>query len=264
MKKRVFIDMDGTLARFHDEEQYLERMFEKGFFRNLKPFEDLIGTMQLFVRHCPDVEVYILSATVDGIPPYCIDEKQDWLDMYLPQIDRQHRIFTKVGENKADYIPDGIHPSDTLIDDYNKNLEEWQAAGGLAVKAKNNINHKGLVGELWKGQLIDITDSPKNNIMLLAAVTNSEHLSDVKSKYEREQKTKALEAKICEERLQDLRDYWNGETNDEETQEWRENLDFWEARIVALWDDGYSDRLERLGQELNEISNAAESDDMEL
>ena len=28
---RLFVDMDGTLARFHDEVQYLERMFEKGF-----------------------------------------------------------------------------------------------------------------------------------------------------------------------------------------------------------------------------------------
>lgn len=28
---RIFVDMDGTLARFHDEVGYLERMFEKGF-----------------------------------------------------------------------------------------------------------------------------------------------------------------------------------------------------------------------------------------
>ena len=28
-RKRLFIDMDGTVARFHDEVDYLERMFEK-------------------------------------------------------------------------------------------------------------------------------------------------------------------------------------------------------------------------------------------
>ena len=32
---RIFVDMDGTLARFHDEVGYLERMFEKGFFSGL-------------------------------------------------------------------------------------------------------------------------------------------------------------------------------------------------------------------------------------
>lgn len=45
-----------------------------------------------------------------------------------------------------------------LIDDYNKNLLEWQKAGGTSVKAKNNINHKGLHGELWKGELIDVVN----------------------------------------------------------------------------------------------------------
>lgn len=41
-KIRIFVDMDGTLARFHDENLYLERMFEKGFFRDLKPFENAV------------------------------------------------------------------------------------------------------------------------------------------------------------------------------------------------------------------------------
>ena len=30
-RKRLFIDMDGTLAKFHDEVNYLERMYEKIF-----------------------------------------------------------------------------------------------------------------------------------------------------------------------------------------------------------------------------------------
>lgn len=29
MAKRLFVDMDGTLARFHDEVSYLERMWEQ-------------------------------------------------------------------------------------------------------------------------------------------------------------------------------------------------------------------------------------------
>lgn len=47
-KIRIFVDMDGTLARFHDENLYLERMFEKGFFRDLKPFENAVSAIKEF------------------------------------------------------------------------------------------------------------------------------------------------------------------------------------------------------------------------
>ena len=155
MTYRIFIDMDGTLARFHDEVQYLERMFEEGFFLNLKPFENAASAANALAHpQNSDFEVYILSAAVDGEPPYCQKEKNAWIDKYCPNIDREHRIFTKVGHPKAEYIPGGISSTDILWDDYNKNLEEWQGAGGVAVKCHNNINHKGLVGSLWKGDII--------------------------------------------------------------------------------------------------------------
>ena len=41
-KKRLLVDMDGTLARFHDQANYLERMFEKDFFRELEPLEKMV------------------------------------------------------------------------------------------------------------------------------------------------------------------------------------------------------------------------------
>lgn len=41
-RTKIYIDMDGTIARFHDENLYLERMFEKGFFIDLKPFENAV------------------------------------------------------------------------------------------------------------------------------------------------------------------------------------------------------------------------------
>lgn len=152
-KQRIFVDMDGTLARFHDEDRYLERMWEQGFFEQLKPFENAVDTVKMLVQD-PNVEVFILSAAIEGEPPYCVAQKHAWLDKYLPEIDRTHRIFTTVGENKAELIPQGIHQSDVLIDDYNKNLDEWQQCGGHSIKFVNNINHKGLVGELWQGDLI--------------------------------------------------------------------------------------------------------------
>lgn len=152
-KQRIFVDMDGTLARFHDENKYLERMWEEGFFEQLKPFENAVDTVKMLAQD-PSVEVFILSAAIEGEPPYCVAQKHAWLDRYLPEIDQQHRIFTAVGENKAELIPQGIRKTDVLIDDYNKNLDEWQHYGGHSIKFVNNINHKGLVGELWQGDLI--------------------------------------------------------------------------------------------------------------
>lgn len=156
---RLFVDMDGTLARFHDEVQYLERMFEKGFFLGLKPFEEAVKAVNELAKSGEeDCEVFILSAAIDGEPPYCQDEKNQWLDRYCPSIDRDHRIFTKAGVPKMEYIPDGVSESDVLWDDYNKNLDEWQNAGGTAVKCHNNINHKGLIGALWQGELVSNCD----------------------------------------------------------------------------------------------------------
>ncbi len=156
--RRIFIDMDGTLARFHDEINYLERMWGKGFFEELKPFTNMILGTDLINNQASNVEVYILSAAIDS--EYCKTEKHNWLDKYLPNIDKHHRIFTKIGEPKSNFIPGGISKSDYLIDDYNIGLDNWVEHGGSAIKCVNNINHKGLIGELWKGNIVKVESSP--------------------------------------------------------------------------------------------------------
>lgn len=166
-KKRLFVDMDGTLARFHDQVNYLERMFEKGFFWELEPFENMVAGIRQFIQDHPDVEVYILSARVIGEPPYCEEEKNLWLDHYLPEIDRTHRIYTDMGRSKASYIPGGVGKNDFLVDDYNKGLNLWLYDGGSAIKCHNNINQKGLgayggsAGALWAGAMVHTDDNPQ-------------------------------------------------------------------------------------------------------
>ena len=153
-KTKIYIDMDGTIARFHDENLYLERMFEKGFFRDLKPFENAVAAIEKLANDST-AEIYILSATLNSCS---LDEKNQWLDKYLPNIDKDHRIFTSLNVPKSEAIGHQLTDKDILIDDYNKNLLEWEKAGGSSVKAKNNINHKGLHGELWKGEIVDVVN----------------------------------------------------------------------------------------------------------
>lgn len=178
-KIRIFVDMDGTLARFHDENLYLERMFEKGFFRDLRPFENAVSAIKELVKDNTS-EIFILSATVNSCS---LEEKQEWLDRYLPEIDKEHRIFTSLNVPKSEAIGHRLTDKDILIDDYNKNLLEWQKAGGTSVKAKNNINHKGLHGELWKGDLIDITDTAESIVERMTKIIVSREKGIEENRY---------------------------------------------------------------------------------
>ncbi|MDR1754370.1 MAG: hypothetical protein LBR74_05620 [Eubacterium sp.] len=159
-RPRLFVDIDGTLARFHDEVDYLERMFEKGFFRDLKPFQEAVDGINNFIKSNPNVEVFILSGAVDGEPPYCRAEKQEWLRRHLPDIDAGHMIFTKVGESKARFVPGGLRENDFLYDDYNVSLDQWEQEGGVGIKCRNNINHRGLNGKMWEGLILSNSVHP--------------------------------------------------------------------------------------------------------
>lgn len=188
-KSRLFIDLDGTVARFYDASpNYLERMYEKGYFRNLQPYEEMTEGIKLFMEQHKDVEVFALSAKVNGEPPYCEAEKQEWLDEYLPEIDREHRLFTEIGHNKAEYIPNGISNTDVLYDDYNKNLIDWENSGGVALKCHNNINMKGLGAYggdkvMWEGQVLKNDIEPQEIAnSLYETVSAAQSMSNVNGK----------------------------------------------------------------------------------
>ena len=138
----IFIDMDGTLAKIFDKPNYLEEMYEKGFFLNLKPYK----WVKQLNKFCKDREdVYILSACVDT--EYCEKEKMAWLKTYLPNIPLNHYIFTKVGENKAEKVEEMFGKEmgyRILVDDYGVNLYDWQMQGFhyIGVKFLNGINDK--------------------------------------------------------------------------------------------------------------------------
>jgi 5'(3')-deoxyribonucleotidase len=139
----IFIDMDGTVAKMFQKENYLEKMYEKDFFARLKPYgwvKDLNKLAE--IRD----DIYILSACVNT--EYCEKEKAYWLRTHLPNIPVSHYIFTKVGENKAEKVVEKLGEKADfyiLIDDYSKNLYEWQMhdINYIGVKFINEINNKG-------------------------------------------------------------------------------------------------------------------------
>ncbi len=160
MSNRIFIDMDGVLAKFNHVASE-EQLYEQRYFANLEPMPTVIDGIKQYIAENPDCQVYILSAYLKD-SPYALQEKNQWLDKYLPEIDAAYRIFCPCGESKSQYIEHGIKNTDILIDDYTKNLLDWKAQGGIGVKLLNGINH---TRGTWKGICVDNQNDDINSAL---------------------------------------------------------------------------------------------------
>lgn len=147
MKQRLFVDMDGTLAVFRPVD-HLEALYEEGYFYNLPPQMEVVEAVRMLAKS-GNYEVYIMSSVLSD-SHFALAEKNLWLDRYLPEIDVGHRIFPPCGENKLEYVPDGVRESDCLLDDYSKNLHEWEPPA-KGIKLMNGIN--GTRGT-WAGEKV--------------------------------------------------------------------------------------------------------------
>lgn len=154
-KRRLFVDMDGTLAVFHPVDT-LETLYEPGYFSGLEPQGNVLDAVRLLLDN-DDLEVYVLSAVLSD-SKYAQTEKNEWLDRYLPEIDQEHRIFLPCGADKKDYVPSGIDPEDVLLDDYTVNLMEWDPPSH-AIKLLNGIN--GTHGT-WQSDRVSIERSARS------------------------------------------------------------------------------------------------------
>lgn len=172
--QRLFVDMDGTLAVFQPVTK-LETLYEQGYFFDLKPNLDVVTAIRnIATDH--SVEVYILSSVLsDSV--YALAEKNAWLDKYLPEIPRDHRVFPPCGQDKKDYIPDGVRRDDYLLDDYTNNLLLWQPPA-RGIKLLNGINHSS---GTWKYDRIRY-DKPAATIAddILSVMQGELHIFDNK------------------------------------------------------------------------------------
>jgi 5'(3')-deoxyribonucleotidase len=118
---KLFVDMDGCIADYevNNPKEYNKK---RPLFSNIKILEE--------VSKLDNVELFILSITRFN-PGF--EEKHEWLDKYVPFIDKDHRIIisreannmVKSPELKAKYLKQYKDSKDTiiLIDDDPRILE---------------------------------------------------------------------------------------------------------------------------------------------
>ena len=154
---KLFLDLDGTLAKFNSKKNALQRFDnEKGFFATLKPYKYIEVINELACSGL--IEVYVISATPNE---QADKDKLIWIKKYLNQIKENNICFCRLNENKAKVIKDKLNITIDkecyLLDDYTKNLIEWKNLNGVGIKRLTSLaNNKS---KKWKGfALRDLRD----------------------------------------------------------------------------------------------------------
>lgn len=134
MTIKIWYDMDDTLALFSHKgksDQAMENCYEAGYYKNLPILDN--SNLVLKVLNNLGYEIGIISACVAS--KYCKKEKMEWLEKYFPYIPKDRIHLVEIGTNKADIV----NPKNAiLVDDYKSNLENWQNAGGIAIKKRSS------------------------------------------------------------------------------------------------------------------------------
>ena len=129
----IYLDMDGTIVEllFDKKGSYTQ----KGVYLNKKPIIPVIDRIEEIKNRFPLIKFKILSCSKTN---QMRDEKNEWLNIYMPFIDKKDRIifseesgdYTRENRNlvKAEYIEKNITKDKiiVLIDDSIDVLREVQ------------------------------------------------------------------------------------------------------------------------------------------
>ena len=144
--KKLFLDLDGTVAKFNVKNALKRFDNEKGFFAKLGAYVGIESLNEL----AKNGNLYIISASPNKTADL---DKMIWIEKYLPNIPKNNITICRLGENKAQIIQEKyqikINQNCLLLDDYSQNLFQWEEMGGTGVKRLTSVadNSRGL----WKG-----------------------------------------------------------------------------------------------------------------
>lgn len=143
--RKLFFDMDGTLAKWNTV-SCEDELYEKGYYRNLEPMKNVVEAVNILYEQGED-EIYILSSVLSD-SEYALQEKKEWIKEHMPFMDLENCLFVPYGQSKAEYIIENsdrrritLNSDYVLVDDYTKNLKDWNKHNGVAIKLMNGINN---------------------------------------------------------------------------------------------------------------------------
>lgn len=153
-KIHVFFDMDGVL-NVYDKTIYntdsLEETPEfidptKHYYLNVPADERALELFNLCLSQ-NNFDVYVLSSCHKRSSIFIAqrNDKLAWLSKRIPRFSQHHFITIPVGKSKAEFVAnmlgrERLSNIDILIDDYSKNLNEWNALNGQGLKYYNSEN----------------------------------------------------------------------------------------------------------------------------
>lgn len=144
--KRIFIDLDGTVARFNVRNALKRFDNEVGFFARLRAYKGIDKVNEL----AKGGNVYIISASPND---QADRDKMEWIQKHLNNVPMDNITLCRIGENKARVIESKynltIDKDCLLLDDYTKNLTEWESNGGKGIKRITSVADNSR--KLWKG-----------------------------------------------------------------------------------------------------------------
>lgn len=175
----LYFDMDGVLA-LYDRSAYEgenPRFLRPGehYFRNLEEDSIAAEVFRWLNEHAEElsISIYILTSLPGGdIFNEHFHDKILWLFEKFPGI-RIEQILVSV-TNKNDtvkYIKNrALQKRDILIDDFNRNLSQWQKNGGTAIKFCNGINNP----DSFSGLKCNLKPSFRNTLTdILSAISDA-------------------------------------------------------------------------------------------
>lgn len=129
----------GLDARFDDKGQHNQKDKKwdalkqtPKFWANLKPMPDAMTLWKYIKKHDP----YILSTPSERMPS-SKPEKREWIKKHLGSVSQINLVPR---EDKQEFALDSEGRPAVLIDDYIKNIKEWESKGGIGILHKNALS----------------------------------------------------------------------------------------------------------------------------
>lgn len=138
MATKIYFDLDGTLSDLYAHPRWLEllRAYDPEPYAVAQPMCDLDKLCAILAAKGYEIGVISWRSKCenDEYKRAVTRAKREWLKKYMPSVKEIHVV--RYGTPKWSIVAPGERANCVLVDDEQKNLDDWKAHGGIAVSAE--------------------------------------------------------------------------------------------------------------------------------